>query len=115
MLNMELKKWNYKGFEIEESLKPGAKRFQYFFRIEEEGTKKCTFCVWMTDDIVNTKSSKESITDKFEEIIMSDRESWIKWVKEKIDKGIFNDLAIKISISGEEEIKLSEISERVDF
>lgn len=112
---MELKKWNYKAFEIEESLKPDAEKLQYFFRVEEEGTKKCTFCAWMTDDIINAKSSKESTIERFEDIIKSDRETWIKWVKEKIDQGIFNDLAFKISASGEEEIRLSEIGEKVDF
>ncbi len=112
---MELKNWNYKVFEIEESLKPDAEKFQYFFRVEEEGTKKCTFCVWMTDDIIKAKSSKESTIERFKDIIKSDRETWIKWVKEKIDQGIFNDLAFKISASGLEEIRLSEISEKVDF
>jgi len=105
----------HKGFEIDESLKPGAEKFQYFFRVEEEGIKKCTFCVWMTDDVINTKSNKESTIERFEDIIKSDRETWIKWVKEKIDRGILNNLAFKISSTGEEEIKLSEISEKVDF
>jgi hypothetical protein len=102
---MEHKKWNYKGFEIEESLKPGVKKLQYFFRIEEKGTKKCTLCVWI----------EEATPDKFEDIINSEKESWITWVKEKIDQGILNNLALKIGESGKEEIKLSEISEKVDF
>jgi hypothetical protein len=121
---MELKKWNYKGFEIEESLKPGAKKFQYFFRVNEEAlykkrhrkdARKCTYCVWITDDIINQKLNKNSKSEKFEDIIALERETWIKWVKDKIDQSIFTDLAIKISTSGKEEIKLSEISEKVDF
>jgi len=112
---MELKKWNYKVFEIEESQKPGVEKFQYFFRVNEAGTKKCTFCIWITDDIVNAKSNKTSKSEKFEDIIKLDRETWIKWLKDKIDQGIFNDLALKISTSGENEIKLSEIGDKVEF
>ena len=102
---MELKKWNYKGYELEESLKPGTEKFQYFLRVMKEGKKTCTYCIWIED----------ATSDKFEEIINSERESWITWVKEKIDQGILKNLALKISASGKEEIKLSEISEKVDF
>jgi len=121
---MELKNWNYKGFEIEESLKPGSDKFQYFFRVKElelykkrhrKYVKKCTYCIWVTDDIVNAKSSKTSKSEKFEDIIKLDKETWIKWVKDKIDQGIFIDLALKISTLGENEIKLSEIGEKVEF
>jgi hypothetical protein len=112
---MDLKKWNYKDFEIEESLKPGADKFQYFFRVQEAGAKKYTYCIWITDDIINAKSKKASKSEQFEDVMKSDRETWVNWVKSKIDQGFFSDLALKIDATGENEIKLSEIDEKVEF
>ncbi len=115
---MTLKKWNlwnYKGFEIEESSKPGTDKFQYFFRLKEADTRKCTYCIWITADVVNAKSNKASMHEKFEDVIESDREIWVKWVKNKIDQGIFSDFALEFSASGENEINLSEAGEKIEF
>ncbi|MFX1520304.1 MAG: hypothetical protein ACFFCD_10330 [Promethearchaeota archaeon] len=112
---MDVKGWNYKGFEIEESLKPGADKFQYFFRVKKTGAKKCTYCIWITDDIINIKSKKASKSEQFEDVTRSNRETWVNWVKSKIDQGVLGDLALKIDATGENEIKLSELGEKVEF
>jgi hypothetical protein len=103
------KKWTYKNYEIQEGLKPGSSTFRYFFVVSEKGMKKSNYCVWIKDDAL----SRFDPSKNFDTIISSERESWIKWIKEKIDTQEFQNRALKIDKTGETEINLSEINEHV--
>ena len=103
------KKWTYKNYEIQEGLKPGSSTFRYFFVVSEKGMKKSNYCVWIKDDTL----SRFDPSKNFDTIISSQRESWGKWIKEKIDTQEFQNRALKIDKTGETEINLSEIDEHV--
>ena len=103
--------WRYKDLQITEGRKPGSKQFQYFFAVSEGGEKKCNYCVWIDDEAL---SSYAPSTD-FEEIVSLKREEWSTWVKEKIDKGDFRNLALKMEKAGQKEINLSEMKEKITF
>lgn len=101
--------WTYKNHEIEEGLKPGSKTFRYFFKILEHGEKKCNCCVWIADDALG----KFDPAKNFEGIVTSQKETWQKWVKAKIDKGDFRNRALKIGKQGQLEINLSDMSDHI--
>jgi hypothetical protein len=105
------KKWLYKNLQITEGLKPESKHFQYFFVISEGGEKKCNYCVWMDDEALSCLAPSKN----FEEIVSWKREEWSKWVKEKIDNGDFRNLALKMEKTGQKEINLSEMQEKITF
>ncbi len=98
--------WSYKGYDINDGLKPGSKHFQYFFVVTEQSKKKCNYCVWITDDALTRFNN----TGDFDAVISSQRENWKKWVQKKIDSGDFNDRVLKFSGDSEEEINLSEMA-----
>ena len=104
--NMEKQKiWFYKNLHISEGIKPESKHFQYYFVISEEGEKKCNYCVWMDDEALSCLAPSKNFAD----IVSLKREEWSKWVKGKIDKGDFRNLALKMEKTGQKEINLSEI------
>jgi len=103
------KKWTYKNYEIQEGLKPKSTTFRYFFVVSEKGEKKSRFCVWIKDEALAGFNPAKN----FDAIISSQRESWIKWVKEKIDAEDFQNRALKFDQSGKAEINLSEMKEHV--
>ena len=103
------KKWTYKNFEIQEGLKPGSSTFRYFFVVSEKGMKKSNYCVWIKDDAL----SRFDESGNFDTIISSQRENWVKWIKEKIDAQNFENRALKFDQTGETEINLSEMNEHV--
>jgi len=98
-------KWSYNDYRVEEGLKPGSKHFQYFFNVYRGGVKKCNYCVWIEDEALPSFDQHGN----FDEIISSHKESWIKWVREKIDAGDLNDKVLKFGNKGQEEISLSEM------
>ena len=101
--------WTYKNYEIKEGLKPGSKTFRYFFKVMEGDEKKCNYCVWIVDDaLARFDPSKD-----FNAIVTSRKEAWHQWVKEKIDGGDLRNRALKIEKAGQQEINLSEMSERI--
>ena len=100
--------WTYKNHEIEEGLKPGSKTFRYFFKILENGEKKCNYCVWIVDDALAQFDSKD-----FNAIVASRKAAWAEWVKEKIDGSDFRNLALKLEKEGQQEINLSDMSDHV--
>jgi hypothetical protein len=103
------KKWTYKNYEIEEGLKPGSQKFRYFFVVSEEGMKKSKYCVWIKDEAL----FRFDQSGNFDTIVSSQREKWIKWIKEKIDAQDFQNRALKFDKTGETEINLSEMNEHV--
>ncbi len=103
------KKWTYKNYEIEEGLRPGSSKFQYFFVVSEKGMKKSNYCVWIKDDALSRFDQSEN----FDTIISSQRENWVKWIKEKIDAQDFQNRALKFDEAGETEINLSEMKEHI--
>ena len=101
--------WTYKNHEIKEGLKPGSKTFRYFFKILENGEKKCNYCVWIADDALGRLDpSKE-----FDGIIASNKAAWQQWVKDKIDNGDFRNRALKLEVEGQREIDLSEMTDHI--
>ena len=102
--------WSYKKLEIKEGLKPKGKHFQYFFVVSEEGKKKCNYCVWIDDENLSHFSSSKS----FEEIISSHRGEWAQWVQNKIDQRDFRNLVWRLEKTGEREINLEELNEKLE-
>lgn len=103
--------WNYKDFQIREGLKPESEHFQYFFVISEGGEKKCNYCVWIEDDAL----SRFAPSKQFDEIVSSGREDWTKWVRDKIDQRDFRNRVLKFEKSGQNEIDLTEMKEKLEF
>ena len=102
--------WSYKQLEIKEGLKPKSKHFQYFFVVSEGGKKKCNYCVWIDEENLSLFSGSKS----FEEIISSHREEWTQWVQNKIDQRDFRDLVWRIEKTGQREINLEELNEKLE-
>lgn len=101
--------WTYKNFEIREGLKPGSKKFRYFFKVLEGGEKKCNYCVWIVDDAL----TRFDPSSDFNAIVASHKAVWHQWVKEKIDGGDFRSRALKVEKAGQQEINLSEMQAHV--
>jgi hypothetical protein len=105
------KEWKYKNYEVQEGFKPGSKKFRYFFIVSENNKKKSNYCVWITDEALSRFDNSKN----FDTIISSQREKWIDWVKEKIDKQDFQNRALKFDKTGKTEINLSEMDEHVSM
>jgi len=105
------KKWTYNNFQIKEGMKPQAAHLQYFFVVSQEGKKKCSYCVWVDDEVLGCCSD----IGNHEEVAASKREEWSRWVKRKIDKKDFRNLVLKIDKTGQSEINLSEMKEKLTF
>jgi len=101
--------WTYKNFEIKEGLKPGSKMFRYFFRVFEDGKKKCNYCVWIVDEALE----RFNPAGDFNAIAASRKSAWHGWVREKIDGGDFCSRALKYEKTGEREIDFSEMKGHV--
>lgn len=101
-------KWVYNDYQVEEGLKPGSRQFRYYFRVAKDGVKKCNYCVWIEDEALSRFDKSEN----FVEIISSQKESWTRWVQEKIDAGDLKSKALKFGEKGQEEVDLSELNER---
>jgi hypothetical protein len=102
--------WSYKKLEIKEGLKPKSKHFQYFFVVSERVKKKCNYCVWIDDENLDRFSKSKS----FEEIISSHREKWTQWVQNKIDHEDFRNLVWVFEKTGQREINLEELNEKLE-
>ena len=98
--------WSYKNYQIKDGLKPGSRHFQYFYVVSEEGKKKSSYCVWIEDKAL----SRFEQPGDFASIVSTQRESWDKWVKGKIDEGDFGSKVLKFEPDGVKEIELSEMS-----
>ena len=101
--------WTYKNHEIKEGLKPGSKSFRYFYKILENGEKKCNYCVWIVDDALTRFDPSKD----FNAIVDSRKAAWQEWVEEKIDSSDFRNLALKLGKEGQQEINLSDMSDHV--
>lgn len=102
-------RWMYKDYEIQEGLKPGSTTFRYFFSVSKKGLKKGNFCIWIKDEAL----SRFDPSKNFDAVILSQRENWLHWVKDKIDVEDFQNRALKFDKNGETEINLSEMDEHV--
>lgn len=98
--------WSYKNYQIRDGLKPGSPHFQYFFVVSERAEKKCNYCVWIVDDAL----TRFDTSGDFNAIVSSQRETWTRWVKQKIDAGDFGNKVLKYDRAGEKEIELSEMT-----
>jgi hypothetical protein len=98
--------WSYKGYQIRDGLKPGSAHFQYFYSVSEQAEKKCHYCVWIVDEAL----SRFDRSGSFDAIVSSQRETWDKWVKGKIDAGDLGSKVLKYDQHGEKEIDLSEMT-----
>jgi hypothetical protein len=107
----EEKHWSYKDFRVREGLKPGSKHFQYYFVISQGGEKKANYCVWIEEDAL----ARFAPSQEFGEISASGREDWSKWVQDKIDQGDFRNRVLKFEKTGQREIDLTEMQEKLEF
>ena len=98
--------WSYKEYQIRDGLKPGSPHFQYFYVVSKQAEKKCNYCVWIVDEAL-TRFDKSK---DFDSIVSSQRETWNRWVKGKIDSGDFDNKVLKYDKDGEQEINLSEMT-----
>jgi hypothetical protein len=98
--------WSYKDYQIRDGLKPGSPHFQYFYVVSEQAKKKCNYCVWIVEEALTRFDRSED----FASIVSSQRETWNKWVKGKIDAGDFGNKVLKYDRDGEKEIELSEMT-----
>ncbi|OPY68984.1 MAG: hypothetical protein A4E57_01407 [Syntrophorhabdaceae bacterium PtaU1.Bin034] len=99
-------RWSYKEYQIDTGLKPGSSHFQYFYVVSKDGQKKSNYCIWIEDEALSRFGSSRN----FDSIISSQRATWDKWVKGKIDGGDFRNKVLKFEKDGEKEIDLSEMS-----
>jgi len=97
--------WVYKDYQIRDGLKPGSKHFQYFYVVSEQERKKCNYCVWIVDEAL----ARFDQSRDYASIVSSQRETWNRWVKGKIDSGDFGNKVLKYDEDGEKEIELSEM------
>ena len=98
--------WSYKEYQIRDGLKPGSPHFQYFYVVSEQAQKKSNYCVWIVDEALTRFDPKGD----FASIVSSQRETWNKWVKQKIDAGDFDNKVLKYDRESEKEIELSEMT-----
>lgn len=103
------KKWSYKDYQVEEGLKPGSKHFQYFFNVSRGGEKKCNYCVWIEDEAL----PRFDQSGNFDLIVSSQKESWSKWVREKIEAGDLNSKVLRIGKKEQKEVELSDMKEHL--
>ena len=104
-------KWSYREYQVEEGLKPGSKHFQYFFTVSRGGDKKCNYCVWIEDEAL----SRFDPSADFDSIVSSQKESWNKWVRAKIETGDLNSKVLRIGKKEQKEIELSEMKEHISM
>ena len=105
------KKWFYNDYQVEEGLKPGSKNLQYFFKVAKGGEKKCNFCIWIEDEALSRFDKSKNIGA----IISSQKESWRRWVQEKIDEGDLKSKVLQFGKKGQEEVDLSELIEHLSI
>ena len=103
------KEWSYKGFQIEAGLKPGSKKFQYFYLVSEGGKKRCNYCVWIEDEALSGFDEAGG----FEAIISSQEGNWEKWVQDKIDQDDFRNMVLKFDREGQSELDLAEMKDKL--
>ena len=106
-----MEKWSYNDYQVVEGLKPGSKHFQYFFNVYRGSEKKCNYCIW----IEKAALSRFDRSENYDVIISSNKESWGKWVKKKIDSGDLNNKVLRFRINGQEEINLSEMDQHLSM
>jgi hypothetical protein len=98
--------WFYKDYQIRDGLKPGSTHFQYFYVVSKQEKKKCNYCVWIPDEAL----TRFDQSGDFASIVSSQRETWNRWVKGKIDAGDLGNKVLKYDRDGEKEIELSEMT-----
>jgi hypothetical protein len=63
--------------------------------------------VWIDDDHLGHFSASKS----FDDIISSQREQWVQWVRKKINQGNFRDLVWRFGKTGQQEVNLEDLDE----
>ena len=98
------KVWEYRGYTIDEGLKPRDENFkadyyQYFFIVKKGDERVMKYCVWAPRGDVETS----------EEV----RVKGLERVKERIDAGNFQNLLLEITVDGAKELPLDELPEKL--
>jgi uncharacterized protein YyaL (SSP411 family) len=105
------RRWEYKGFRVEEGFKPEPRdRFQYFLRVLEGGQRVFRYCIWTTAEAVATRwPGLDLHTDagraRLEEHLRAEGHAR---VKAKIDAGARENWLLDLRGTGEEEEVLEE-------
>ncbi|HNS50828.1 MAG TPA: DUF255 domain-containing protein [Anaerolineae bacterium] len=103
--------WSYKGYTVEEGLKPEPRgRLQYYLRVLEGGARAFRYCIWTTEEAVRARwpevdPSTEAGRAALEEHL---RREGHGRVKAKIDAGVRKNWLLDLRASGEEEEELEE-------
>jgi hypothetical protein len=103
--------WIYHNLQIKEGLKPGAAHYQYFFMVSQGDEKKCNYCVWVEDELL----AGASAIGTYEDVAASKIDEWRKWVKGKIDKNDFRNVVLRIGKTGQKELDVKDMQEKLTF
>jgi uncharacterized protein YyaL (SSP411 family) len=105
------KGWEYKGFVVDEGFKPEPRqRFQYFFRVLQEGERIFRYCIWTSEEAAATRWPELDLgTDSglsgLQERLQAEGH---KRIRAKIDEGAFGNWLLDLRGDSEEEVILEE-------
>ncbi len=103
--------WRYKGFTVEEGLKPEpADRFQYFLRVLKEDERLFRYCIWTTQEAIAVRWPDLDLSSDAGRAELEKRLSaeGHKRVQAKIDAGATGNWLLDLRGDGEEEVLLEE-------
>lgn len=110
--------WEYRGYEIDEGMKPHDANFkddhyQYFFIVKKGGERKFKFCIWANKEALQKDPEIAEETrltgHKIPEFIYRMAQAR---VKEKIDREDFENCLLEHSEKGLNELPLDELNEK---
>ena len=103
--------WHYKGYAVDEGFKPEPRqRFQYFFRVLQDGERVFRYCIWTSKEAVaarwpdldlDTEAGRAALEERL-------RTTGHSRVQAKIDAGAFENWLLDLRGDGEEELILEE-------
>lgn len=110
--------WEYQGFVIDEGLKPHDQIYkedfhQYFFLVKKGGERKFKYCIWAEKAFLNSLPEVREFISKGGKIQEYLHNKALARVKEKIDRQDYENSLLKIDSSGEKEIFLDELPEKL--
>lgn len=105
------KVWDYKGYTIDEGLKPRDENFkpdyyQYFFIVKKAGERVMKVCVWAPRADAETMASAREYVEKGGRVDEFIREIGLSRVKELIDSSVFENILIEMTAAGVRELPL---------
>jgi hypothetical protein len=112
------KGWSYKGYTVDEGFKPEpGERFQYFFRVQEEGERAFRYCIWTSREAVAQRWPDLDLEGEGGQADLAARLRAVghERLKAKIDvgaaAGTFENWLLDLRADSEEEVVLEEKDE----